>query len=78
MKILKKRTIIAGNEFLYRLTNKSNYDLILRLETTSGQIRLIQYTAFRLLSEAEGYRLMLGQMIEGAGTYFIRVSKSYI
>ena len=49
-----------GNEYLHYLTNTRSYTLRFDLEDWDGETRYAVYASFRVTSEADNYRLLLG------------------
>ena len=49
-----------GNEYLHYLTNAKSYKLRFDLEDWDGNTAYAEYSSFRVTSEADKYRLLLG------------------
>ena len=49
-----------GNEYLHYITNSGCYKLRVDLEDWNGNTRYAEYSSFRVTSEADNYRLLLG------------------
>lgn len=59
-----------GNEFIFNLTNEKQMVLRIELEDFDGNKAWAQYDMFRIGSEREGYKLMIGSYIGNASDSF--------
>ena len=57
-----------GNEYLHYLTNSRAYKLRFDLEDWDGNTAYAEYSSFRVTSEADNYRLLLGDYSGNAST----------
>ena len=57
-----------GNEYLHYLTNTRSYKLRFVLQDWSGETRYAEYSSFAVTSEADEYRLLLGDYSGTAST----------
>jgi hypothetical protein len=58
---------MKGNENIYLLTNQANYSLRVEMEDWNGVKKYAKYDMFKIMSEEEGYKLILGDYHGNAG-----------
>lgn len=59
--------MLEGNQYAYELTSQStdnSYELLIQLQTLDGVKVTALYDKFAILSEAESYKIILGNLFQ--------------
>lgn len=58
---------LAGNEYIYQITNRSSYELWVKMTTSTDEIAEAKYERFAITDHGSAFKLSLGEYVTGLG-----------